>query len=297
MEIRLDSLKVPFSLDHTLECGQLFRWQKSGDWWYGVVRDRVVKIKQTNDRLTFQTSGRINEDFIENYFRLGEDLPFILDQISKDEYIRKAIERFHGLRISRQEPWECLISYICATYMNIPAIKNMIFQLSRRFGHLVSHNGCCVYTFPEPAVLAKASVYELRMCKLGFRAKLVRKAARKIDANDINWDQLKKIDYETAKTELQKVAGVGNKVADCVLLFSLEKLEAFPVDVWIRRVVGTHYLDFFNKSVAKEISSKKSLLKRTYERITSFARGYFGRYAGYAQEYLFHYARCCESWG
>ncbi|MDH5634593.1 MAG: DNA repair protein, partial [Candidatus Bathyarchaeota archaeon] len=194
-------------------------------------------------------------------------------------------------RLARQDPWECLISYICATYKNIPAIKNMIFELSRRFGHQVSYEGCSFYSFPGPEALTDASINELRKCKLGFRAKLVRDAAQKVGANEIDLEHLKKVDYETAKAELQKVSGVGNKVADCVLLFSLEKLEAFPVDVWMRRIVGTHYSDRFDRSLIGKISSKTSLSRKAYERIGSFARDYFGRYAGYAQEYLFHYAR------
>jgi N-glycosylase/DNA lyase len=167
----------------------------------------------------------------------------------------------------------------------------MIFELSRRFGHQVSCKGGSFYSFPEPDVLADASIDELRKCKLGFRARLVRQAAQKVDANEIDLELLKNVDYETAKAELQKVSGVGNKVADCVLLFSLEKLEAFPVDVWIRRIVGTRYSDRFDTPFTGRISSKTSLSRRAYESIGSFARGYFGRYAGYAQEYLFHYAR------
>jgi len=167
----------------------------------------------------------------------------------------------------------------------------MIFELSRRFGHQVSYKGCSFYSFPGPEALTDASINELRKCKLGFRAKLVRDAAQKVGANEIDLEHLKKVDYETAKAELQKVSGVGNKVADCVLLFSLEKLEAFPVDVWMRRIVGTHYSDRFDRSLIGKISSKTSLSRKAYERIGSFARDYFGRYAGYAQEYLFHYAR------
>jgi N-glycosylase/DNA lyase len=288
MELRLNPHSTPFDLESTLECGQLFRWEKHGDLWVGTVRDRVLEIRQGGSVLSFEGA---NVDFVRRYFRLDDDLPRIISEISRDSFVRQAVHTFHGLRLARQDPWECLISYICATYKNIPAIKNMIFELSRRFGHQVSHKGCSFYSFPEPEALADASIEELRKCKLGFRARLVREAARKVDANEINLEQLRRVDYETAKAELQKVPGVGNKVADCVLLFSLEKLEAFPVDVWIRRIVGTHYSDRFDRSFFSEITGKPSLSRKTYERIGSFARGYFGRYAGYAQEYLFHYAR------
>lgn len=288
MELRLNPHSTPFNLESTLQCGQLFRWEKHGDLWYGTVKDRVVEIRQRGSILSF---GGANVDFVRSYFRLDDDLPQIISEISQDSLMRQSVHAFHGLRLARQDPWECLISYICATYKNIPAIKNMIFELSRRFGHQVSCKGGSFYSFPKPEVLADASIDELRKCKLGFRAKLVRKAAQKVDSNEINLEQLKNVDYETAKAELQKVSGVGNKVADCVLLFSLEKLEAFPVDVWIRRIVGTHYSDRFDTPFIGKISSKTSLSRKAYERIGSFARGYFGRYAGYAQEYLFHYAR------
>ena len=205
--------------------------------------------------------------------------------------MRQAVHAFHGLRLARQDPWECLISYICATYKNIPAIKNMIFELSRRFGHPISYNGHSFYSFPEPGVLANASIDELKKCRLGFRAKLVRQAARTVHANKISLEDLKKVDYQTAKAELQKIEGVGPKVADCVLLFSSEKLEAFPIDVWIRRIVRKHYSDRFDSSFIGGITNRAALSTKAYERIGSFARGYFGRHAGYAQEYLYHFAR------
>jgi N-glycosylase/DNA lyase len=135
MEIKLDSSTIPFSLENTLRCGQLFRWEKLGDWWYGVVEDTVIKIRQIGDRLISQSSsGKANQGFIENYLRLDDNLPSILSEISKDEHVKRAIKLSYGLRVSRQEPWECLISYICATYKSIPAIKKMIYNISQRFG-------------------------------------------------------------------------------------------------------------------------------------------------------------------
>ena len=266
-----------------------------GDWWYGVVEDRVVKIKQTVDGLTFQTfPGKTNEDFIENYFRLDDDLPSILDQISKDEYIRRAIERFHGLRISRQEPWECLISYICATYKSIPAIKNMILNISKRFGRKTAFNGHDFYMFPKPSDLAHASLRELRGCKLGFRAERVLETSKILDRGELNLEGLKKTGYEKAKQKLLSLPGVGQKVADCILLFSIDKLEAFPVDIWIRRAVLEFYPRYFEHSFVERASSKRTITPHEYETISSFGRKYFGKHAGYAQEYLFHSLRAKE---
>jgi len=292
MEIQLDRSTVPFSLEHTLRCGQLFRWEKLGDWWYGVVEDKVVKIRQIADKLMFQTfPEKTTAEFIENYFRLDDNLLSILSQINKDEHIRKAIQRFHGLRISRQEPWECLISYICATYKNIPAIKNMILNLSKRFGEKITFNGHNFYTFPRPSDLAQASLKEIRSCKIGFRAERVLETSKILDRGEFKLEDLRKMGYEKARQKLLSLPGVGQKVADCVLLFSLDKLEAFPVDIWIKRMVLKFYLNYFEHPFIERVSSKSSITPWEYETIGSFGRKYFGKYAGYAQEYLFSLSR------
>ena len=292
MEIQLDTSTVPFSLEHTLRCGQLFRWKKLGDWWYGVVKDKVVKIRQIADELMFQMfPEKTTAEFIENYFRLDDNLPSILSQINKDEHIRRAIQRCHGLRISRQEPWECLISYICATYKNIPAIKNMILNLSKQFGDKITFNGHDFYTFPKPSDLAHAGLEEMRSCKLGFRAERVLETSRILDREEFNLEDLRKMNYEKARQKLLSLPGVGQKVADCVLLFSLDKLEAFPVDIWMKRAVLEFYPSYFERSFVKRVSTKSSITPREYKTINSFGREYFGKYAGYAQEYLFTLSR------
>jgi N-glycosylase/DNA lyase len=292
MEIKLDKSTVPFSLEHTLCCGQLFRWQKLDGWWYGVVADKVIKIKQSGERLTFQVFPETqNQDFIENYLRLNDDLPSIMSEINRDEYIRKAINLFCGLRIVRQEPWECLISYICATYKSIPAIKKMVNSLSRQLGKKLTLDGYEFYTFPKPADLAQANCKELQICGLGFRAERVAETAKLVDSGELPLESLKSMDYLEAKRKLLGLPGVGQKVADCVLLFSLEKLEAFPIDVWMKRAATNLYASHFDPSFVEKVSSKGSLTPKEYEAISSFGREYFGRYAGYAQEYLFHMLR------
>jgi N-glycosylase/DNA lyase len=292
MEIKLDRSTVPFSLEHTLNCGQLFRWQKLGDWWYGVVADHVVKIKQCGERLIFQVFPETqNQSFIESYLRLDDDLPSILSQISKDEHMKKATDLFCGLRIVRQEPWECLISYICATYKSIPAIKKMVNSISRSFGKKLTLDGYDFYTFPKPSNIAQACPNDLRSCGLGFRTERLLETARLVDSGELSPESLKHMEYEAAKRELLGLPGVGPKVADCVLLFSLEKLEAFPIDVWMKRAATTLYASHFDSSFVEKVSSKGSLTPKEYETIGSFGREYFGRYAGYAQEYLFHLLR------
>ena len=288
MELKLNQHLTPFNLENTLQCGQLFRWEKHGGLWYGIAEQRVFKVRQTNDVLEFEGA---NVDFVKNYFRLDDDLPHIISEISQDSLMKHAIQIFLGLRIVRQNPWECLISYICATHKSIPAIKNMIFDLSKQFGDKIAFEDYNFYTFPGAAALANATLDELRRCKLGFRAKRVRETARMINCNKIDFEMLKTIDYEMAKGKLLQLPGVGNKVADCVLLFSLEKLEAFPVDVWMKRIVQNHYANHFDALFIEKLSAKKSLYSKDYNRIGSFARDYFGKYAGYAQEYLFHFVR------
>lgn len=293
MEIRLDQSQTPFSLDFTLRCGQAFRWQKTGEWWYGVVHQNVVRARQNGEILEFQTYPKeLSSAFIESYFRLDDDLPKIYSSILKDEHIRAAVEGVKGLRLMRQEPWECLISYICATYKNIPAIKDMILNMSKRFGKKLLFDGLEFYTFPKPRDLASTSVEELKACKLGFRAERVLEVSRKVSAGEFNLKALRELKYRDARDELMKLPGVGPKVADCVLLFSLDKLEAFPIDVWMKRIFMEYYPDHFEPYFVKKVLNKKALARGEYNRIGLFGRKYFGKFVGYAQEYLYHFKRC-----
>ncbi|MDH5460584.1 MAG: DNA repair protein, partial [Candidatus Bathyarchaeota archaeon] len=217
--------------------------------------------------------------------------PRIFSKITRDKYIKKAVKKFEGLHILRQDPWECLISYICATYKNVPAIRQMLFNLSKKFGDKTVFNGYDFYTFPTPARLTKASVKELAECGLGYRARYVSETAKMIYEGNVDFESLRKVDYEKARQELLDFLGVGLKVADCVLLFSLGKLEAFPVDVWIKRVILKYYANHFPSEFIRKISAKKTLANSEYERLNLFGRRYFGKYAGYAQEYLYHFEK------
>jgi len=290
MMIQLSN-SCPFNLDFTLGCGQAFRWNKRGEWWHGVVRERVIKIRQASHRLEFENA---EADFVDKYFRLRDNLSKILPQISKDKQIKAAVKKFKGLHILRQDPWECLVSYICATYKNIPAIKKMLFNLSKRFGDKSVFDSLEFYTFPTPAKLAKASIKELVECGLGYRARYVSETAKTIHEKDCELEKLRKTSYKKARQELLNLPGVGLKVADCVLLFSLGKLEAFPVDVWIKRIIIKYYANHFTKEFIRKIESRTSLTISEYEKLNLFGRTYFGKYAGYAQEYLYHFerARC-----
>ena len=281
-------LSVPFNLDFSLCCGQVFRWTKIGDWWYGIVRESVLKIRQCGAELEFEG---VNSEFVTHYFGINDDLEQISRSIGRDSYIRMALRRFEGLRIVRQDPWECLISFICATYKSISAIELMLSKLSVKFGEKKAFDGLDFYTFPTVDKLAFASEKELSECGLGYRAKYVRETAKKIHERKMQLESLKIKPYLEARKNLTEFSGVGLKVADCVLLFSLEKTEAFPVDVWVKRAILNHYANQLPEPLAKRLSTHNSLSDSEYEKLNAFGRSYFGKYAGYAQEYLYHYER------
>ena len=278
----------PFNLDVTLCCGQVFRWDKKGDWWYGFVGDQAFKARQISAELEFEGA---DEAMVVHYFGLDDDLQKISASIGRDEHIRKALHAFWGLRIIRQEPWECLISYICATYKNIPAIRHMLLELSRKFGEKTVFDGYEFFTFPTPETLACASEKSLATCGLGYRAKYVNETSKRIFESDFELASLRQLPYEQAKKQLCSLAGVGLKVADCVLLFSLGKTEAFPVDRWVERVLLNHYYQKLPPELAQKLAQREGLTNSEYAQLNAFGRRYFGKYAGYAQEYLYHYER------
>jgi N-glycosylase/DNA lyase len=284
--VKLDA--VPFNLDVTLCCGQVFRWDKKGEWWYGVVGDRVFKVRQTGAELEFTGAA---EELIVHYFGLDDDLQKISASIGRDEHIREALNAFWGLRLIRQPPWECLISYICATYKNIPAIRHMLLQLSRRFGEKTVFDGSEFFTFPTSEKLACATEKSLAECGLGYRAKYVLATSKRIFEGAFDLEGLRRLPYEEAKKQLCGLAGVGPKVADCVLLFSLGKTEAFPVDRWVERVILNHYAQRLPREFARKLAQRDGLSNSDYALLNAFGRRYFGVYAGYAQEYLYHYER------
>jgi len=266
----------PFDLNLTLSCGQAFRWEKTADgWWQGVVDRRAVRIRQERDRLTFEGA---NEGFVRNYFRLDQDLLAILASIDRDPAISAAISECCGLRLVGQPAWECLVSYICATNTNIPAVKRRIALMAGRYGRPIDGPFGTAYTFPDPETLAGVSSADLRDCKLGYRADYAREAAVFTSENPDWAKRVADLPFEEARQALMQFRGIGPKAADCVLLFAFGFFEAFPVDVWIHRIVAETYLP--------DLAGRKCT-PAEYERIRRFSRDYFGGYAGYAQEYLY----------
>jgi N-glycosylase/DNA lyase len=259
----------PFSLESTLGCGQVFRWEKKGAWWQGIVGTERICIRQRSRFLDFTGTS---PETVRDYFQLDLDLEQILDSVQKDAIMKDAIAMCRGLRIIRQPVWECLASYICATYANIPGIKRRISFLSETYGEkFVCGSGDC-FTFPSPEAISGSDLCCGRSCGLGYRAPYLLETASAI-VKDPGWEvRLQNLPYDDARKYLLRLKGVGPKVADCVLLFAFGKYEAFPVDVWIARIMHRCY-------------GRPDLTG--YEQIARAGRDYFGRFAGYAQEYLF----------
>lgn len=280
----MQSLYQSFDPLLCINSGQVFLWEKRGDAWYGIHGERVVRLTQADGRVEFAS---FPEDVPCNdrMFRLGDDVKAIFGEISRDSLVRRLVKAYPGLRLMRQEPHQCLFSFVCASNTNIPMIRRMLYNMARKFGRPAKVDGMEFFTFPSASDINCAGIDELRACGLGYRAKSIKAAAHAITTGQIDFDSLKAVSYEEAKKELLQIYGIGDKIADCVLLFSLEKLDAFPIDVWIARALAGHYSWLHKKKLGHKITP------RQYEELSGSARQYFGRYAGYAQQYLYYHMR------
>lgn len=294
-------LGSPFSLEHTMESGQLFRWERKGEWWQGIVSGSVLRLKQEGDVLRCSaSSGSIDSAFVTRYFRLDDDLEHILATLTKGSVITRAIEKFYGLRLVRQDKWECLASFVLATNANIPRIKKMVSAVCSKYGEQFEFEGLDFHAFPTPEALAAAKVADLTACGLGYRAPFLRRVAISVAEGKVDFDGLTSLGYEESRklllTELfgeKLLLGVGPKVADCVLLYSCGKDEAFPIDVWIARVIAKSYPRLLGPTMKRKFATegKVKLSPGDYAKISAKVRARFGAYAGYAQQYLFAAAR------
>ena len=267
----------PFCLDATLACGQVFRWEKEENgWWYGIVGDTAMKVRKDGSRLSF--SGA-TAPFIRHYFALDLDLDAILASVDADPFIHAAIRKNRGLRLVRQPAWECTVSYICSTNSNIPTIKRRINAIAEKFGKTIRFGGRTFSSFPDPASIMGEGHDGLNECRLGYRQPYVFGTSCSV-TDPACWEQeIRRLPYEAARKELMKLHGIGPKAADCVLLFAFQKYEAFPVDVWIRRIVQEQYLP--------ELAGNAALTNRQYDAVRAFALDHFGEHCGWAQEYLY----------
>ena len=270
-------VEQPLDLAASLESGQSHRWRREGDWFYGVVRGNFIKVRQAGRRIEFRSHPGPEASvapMLQSYFRLDDDIQAIYADIGRDTRVAEMIARYPGLRLLRIEPWECLVSFICSANSNIPRIHQVVERMSDGFGEPITMDGRVRYTFPTPAQLTEAGEMELRRLGLGFRAPYVDKATHMVLEGELDLGKLVGMPYPEAKAKLMECPGIGPKIADCIAVFSLEKLEAFPIDVWVRRAVGEWYFP------GQKTPPDRVLLE--------WAQGHFGRYGGYAQQYLFH---------
>jgi N-glycosylase/DNA lyase len=254
-----------FSLEQTFECGQCFRFEQTSEGLYsGVALGRKLIIGQEKDIVTlYDVSESEFEQRWRSYFDLDRDYACILDRLSFDGRMREAVRRACGLRILRQEGWETLCSFIISQNNNIPRIKKIISSLCRLLGEQISEDA---YSFPTAEKVAAAGIDGLAPIRSGFRAKYIIDAARKVSEGQINLSEIGSLEYLRAREKLMCIKGVGEKVADCVLLFAFGFYEAFPKDVWVKRIIDKYYGE-------------------------DFEADYFGENAGIAQQYLFYYER------
>jgi N-glycosylase/DNA lyase len=262
-------LTPPFSLRDTLECGQFFRFTKVFDTYLVHSSDKIFSIQQQGDILLYEG---VDEPFLIHFFRLDEDLDPILKEIDQDPIIHRAIQRYQGMRLIRQDPWECLISFICSSAKAISHIRSMIEVLCKCSGKKIGWENYISYGFPEPHSIK--TLLHLEEVKAGFRKKYLFKAYCNMDRNQLL--SLKKLPYKEARERLMNIPGVGKKVADCILLYSLDFLQAFPMDTWIRKGLQKFY--FKEKKVGEKAMEE-------------FVSHHFGPNAGYAQLYLYHFWR------
>jgi N-glycosylase/DNA lyase len=277
-------LEIPvrcFSLEHTMLSGQppFFLMDYKDGRVRFLINQTLVLLEQTSDSLRVEWKGegskREIEEVVGYRFRLRDDMKLIYRKLIKDEFMLNAVRELYGLRLTLSDPWETLACFICSANNNLRNIKCIVGNLSRRFGEKVEVGGECFYSFPDARILSEADFKSLKQCKLGFRAEYLKNAA-KACSERIDLKAIAEMSYHEGRMELMRIKGVGEKIADCVMLFSYGKMESFPVDVWVRRTMQKAY--FKNK-------------KLNDAEIQWFARDYWNGYAGYAQQYVYWYGR------
>ena len=259
------------NLDDTINSGQVFLWKKFDSKWYGVNGKKVLILEEKLDK---------NNKDIHNFFRFDDNFQKIKNQLSKDNVVKDAIKKFPGMRILRQDPFQCYISFIVSSNSNIPNIQTRLEKLCHTFGEKKMIQAKEFFLFPEPKILADASIENIAKCGLGYRSKYVKEAAIAVDKGIIDFPSIKKLDYQNARDTLCQVFGIGKKVADCILLFSLDKLEAVPLDRWVLRILQKYYSKEFQITT-------KTITDKTYDNLHDKIVEHFGKYAGYGQQFLF----------
>ena len=283
----------------TVNSGQMFLWENYKNSWYGVYKSHILKFsldhknsgKGTYDHLYFDSLPEL-DNWQQLVFRLDDDINYISSCLTNDNMISQLFKKYSGLWLMRQDPFQCMISFACSSNTNIPMIRRMLKNLCRKFGIKREIDEKKFFTFPTTKSLAKASINELCSCGIGYRAKTIKSLTEKIIIGTLNIEELSRCKYDEAKEKLLGIYGIGNKLADCILLFSLEKTEAFPIDVWIARCIHLYYRSLFaQENIKLDIKSTK-LSPNRYYLLSKIMRQHFGKYAGYAQQYLYYHMRC-----
>ena len=276
--MRTDSLipiaATDFDLARTLDSGQVFHWERSGEGYAGTIASDGVYVEQRRNHLFFTgtTAG-----VIRNYFALDHPLRQICRSFPNDPVMRAARDFCRGLRIIRQPRWECLATFITSSMKQVAHIRQISWTLRKRYGKRQRVFDSDAYSFPPASRIANLTEQDLRACALGYRAKNLLGTARLVTSGEIDLEQWRRLPDESLRASLCELPGVGAKVANCVMLFAYERLRAFPIDVWIERVLKQKYLPRNRKTTETELRV--------------FCETYFGPHGGYAQQYLFHHAR------
>jgi len=269
--------KFSINIDNSINSGQVFLWEKNGTDWYGINGQDILKINKNGVIKSILNSKT-------NFFRKNDNMQEIIKSISKDETVKKSVKQYEGLRIFKQDPFQCMISFIISSNSNIQKIKNSLEKISKKFGKKVKIQNKEFFLFPKPEKLANASIEEIKKCGVGYRAPFIKQASKMIVLKKINFKYLEKCNYEEAKKNICVIPGIGNKVADCILLFSLNKLEAFPLDTWMIKILEKYYSNQFNIET-------KTITEKQYQILHEKIVNYFGPYCGYAQQFLFKMER------
>lgn len=276
------------NIDLSLNSGQYFLWEKKKKSWYGIYGETILKITEKGNGKIYEfDSFPEYNDWQKNVFRQDDNYDEIIYEISQNERIRNIVQKYPGLRILRQKPIQCIFSFLCSSNNNIPRIRLMLRNLSKKFGKKIVFDDMDFYTFPDIKSLCNASIQDLLSCGLGYRARFVSNSAKDISNKITNIEFLKNIKYEFAKEELLKLDGIGEKIADCILLFSFDKLEAFPIDIWIIKFVCQN----LQQITKTEINLNSKISPNQYKKISKEIRDYYGKYSGYVQQYIYYNIR------
>ena len=265
---------------HVFECGQCFRWNKQEDNSYlGIFGNNIINVKKENNNIIFTgiCDGDL-EQICKKYFDLETDYSKIKSKLSSiDKYLDKSVQYGQGIRILHQDLWETLISFIISANNNIPRIKNIIEKMSKTYGSKLIYRGNEYYTFPTPEQLKDVGISDYRKLGLGFRDVRIYDTVQNVLNGKINLqDLLNEKNVDILREKLLEISGVGPKVADCIMLFALQKYEVFPVDVWVKRVISELYFE--------NVEQKPKIIQ-------DFAKEHYGKIAGLAQQYLFYWRR------